>query len=166
MLHCDVRLRWKIASDLRFRAAISEPKTPFLCGIPGDLAQSTRKSLAIAIVRFWCAEIRGFPDKNGKPVGTSPGLPSTPNLRNTKYMFERKYQERKYQERKKAHIENDATLCRTEKQARSRNWPKIVVECFRGPHREGRNFTSFVRFSGPFFSWGKMSLFYLKTCTP
>ena len=57
MLHCDLRLRWKVASDLRFRAAISEPKTPSLCGISGDLAQSTRKSLAIAIVRFWCAKL-------------------------------------------------------------------------------------------------------------
>ena len=46
----------KVASDLRFRAAISEPKTPSFCGISGDLAQSTRKSLAIAIVRFWCAK--------------------------------------------------------------------------------------------------------------
>ena len=52
MLHCDLRVRWKVASDLRFRAAISEPKTPSFCGISGDLAQSTRKSLAIAIVRF------------------------------------------------------------------------------------------------------------------
>ena len=29
MLHCDLRVRWKVASDLRFRAAISEPETPF-----------------------------------------------------------------------------------------------------------------------------------------
>ena len=56
MLHCDLRVRWKVASDLRFRAAISEPKTPSFCGISGDLAQSTQKSLAIAIVRFWCAK--------------------------------------------------------------------------------------------------------------
>ena len=56
MLHCDVRVRWKVASDLRFRAAISEPKTPFSCRISGDLASSTRKSLAIAIVRFWSAK--------------------------------------------------------------------------------------------------------------
>ena len=56
MLHCDLRVRWKVASDLRFRAAISEPKTPSFCGISGDLAPSTRKSLAIAIVRFWCAK--------------------------------------------------------------------------------------------------------------
>ena len=55
-MHCDLRVRWKVASDLRFRAAISEPKTPSCCGISGDLAQSTRKSLAIAIVRFWCAK--------------------------------------------------------------------------------------------------------------
>ena len=58
MLHCDLRVRWKVASDLRFRAAISEPKTPSFCGISGDLAPSTRKSLAIAIVRFWCAKLR------------------------------------------------------------------------------------------------------------
>ena len=51
VLHCDLRVRWKVASDLRFRAAISEPKTPSFCGISGDLAHSTRKSLAIAIVR-------------------------------------------------------------------------------------------------------------------
>ena len=58
MLHCDLRVRWKVASDLRFRAAISEPKTPSFCGISGDLAPSTRKALAIAIVRFWCAKVR------------------------------------------------------------------------------------------------------------
>ena len=56
MLHCDLRVRWKVASDLRFRAAISESKTPSFCGISGDLAPSTPKSLAIAIVRFWCAK--------------------------------------------------------------------------------------------------------------
>ena len=28
MLHCDLRVRWKVASDLRFRAAISESETP------------------------------------------------------------------------------------------------------------------------------------------
>ena len=56
MMHCDLRVRWKVASDLRFRAAISEPKTPSCCGISGDLAPSTQKSLAIAIVRFWCAK--------------------------------------------------------------------------------------------------------------
>ena len=56
MLHCDSRVRWKVASDLRFRAAISKRKTPSFCGISGDLAPSTRKSLAIAIVRFWCAK--------------------------------------------------------------------------------------------------------------
>ena len=56
VLHCALRVRWKVASDLRFRAVISEPKTPSFCGISGDLAQSTRKSLAIAMVRFWCAK--------------------------------------------------------------------------------------------------------------
>ena len=62
MLHCDLRVRWKVASDLRFRAAISEPKAPSFCGISGDLAPSTRKSLAIAIVRFWCAKPLADPD--------------------------------------------------------------------------------------------------------
>ena len=57
ILHCDLRVRWKVASDLRFRPAISEPKTPSFCGISGDLAPSTRKSLAIVIVRFWCAKL-------------------------------------------------------------------------------------------------------------
>ena len=52
-------MRWKVASDLRFQAAISEPKTPSFCGISVDLAPSTRKLLAIAIVRFWCAKSRG-----------------------------------------------------------------------------------------------------------
>ena len=56
MLHCDLRLRWKVASDLRFRAAISEPRTDSFCGNSGDLGPSTWKSLAIAIVRFWCAK--------------------------------------------------------------------------------------------------------------
>ena len=56
MLHYDLRVRWKVASDLRFRAAISGPETPSFRGISGDLAPSTRKSLAIAIVRFWCAK--------------------------------------------------------------------------------------------------------------
>ena len=76
-MHCDLRVRWKVARDLRFRAAISEPKTPSCCGISGDLAPSTRKSIAIAIVRFWCAKSksalkkghRGRPRKIGGKVG-------------------------------------------------------------------------------------------------
>ena len=56
-LHCDLRVRWKVASDLRFRVAISEPRTPSFSGISGDLALSMRKSPAIAIVRFWCAKV-------------------------------------------------------------------------------------------------------------
>ena len=55
-LHCDLRVRWKVASDLRFRVAISEPENPSFRRISGDLALLTRKSLAIAIVRFWCAK--------------------------------------------------------------------------------------------------------------
>ena len=49
----------RVASDLRFRAAISEPKTPSFCEISGGLAPSTRKPLAIAIVRFWYAKPLG-----------------------------------------------------------------------------------------------------------
>ena len=39
MLHCDLRVRWKVASDLRFQVAISEAETPSFCGISGDLAR-------------------------------------------------------------------------------------------------------------------------------
>ena len=41
----------------------------------------------------------------------------------------------------------------------------IFIECFRGRHRRGRNFTSFLRFSGPLFSCSEMSLFSIKACT-
>ena len=58
MLHCDLRVWWKVTSDLRLRDAISELETPSFCGISGDLAPPTRKSLAIAIVRLRCAKIR------------------------------------------------------------------------------------------------------------
>ena len=41
---------------------MSEPETPCFCrkfcGISGDLTPSTQKSLAIAIVRFWCAKAK------------------------------------------------------------------------------------------------------------
>ena len=56
MLHCDLRARWNLKScDLRFRAALSEPKNPFFLR---DLfaiwlrqrGNRTRKSLAMAIV--------------------------------------------------------------------------------------------------------------------
>ena len=50
-------MRWKVASDLRFRVAISEPETLSFCGISGDLGPSTQKSLAIAIMRFWCSKL-------------------------------------------------------------------------------------------------------------
>ena len=60
MLHCDLSVRWKVASDLRFQAAISEFNASSFCRISGDLAPLTRKSLAIAIVRFWCAKELGL----------------------------------------------------------------------------------------------------------
>ena len=87
MLHCDLRVRWKVASDSRFQAAISEPKTPPLCGISGDLAPSNRKSLAIAIVRFWCAKLGtpNFPEHYREHPPGAPGalprsLPETSHL--------------------------------------------------------------------------------------
>ena len=52
ILHCVLSVRWKVASDLRFRVAISEAETPSFCGISGDLAPSMRKSLAIVIADF------------------------------------------------------------------------------------------------------------------
>ena len=57
MLHCDFRVRWKIASDLRFRA---EPKPHSFCWNSGDLTPSIQKSLAIAIVRFSCAKLDSY----------------------------------------------------------------------------------------------------------
>ena len=68
MLHCDLRVPWKVASDLRFRVAISQPKTPSFCGISGDLAPSTRKSLAIASVRFLCAKLEGISEKSARKL--------------------------------------------------------------------------------------------------
>ena len=67
MLHCDLRVRWKVASDLRFRAAISQPKTPSFCGISGDLAPSTRKLLAIAIFPI----LVRYKDRDDVTQGTS-----------------------------------------------------------------------------------------------
>ena len=56
MLHCDLRVRWKVASDLRFRAAISEPKPLPSAGFLAIWLRQ-RGNLAIAIVRFWCAKL-------------------------------------------------------------------------------------------------------------
>ena len=84
MTHCDLRVRWKVASDLRFRDAISEPKTPSFCGISGDLAPSTRKSLAIAIVRFWCAKVRqGKQILGGGRIGSAPSASAPPGQRSS-----------------------------------------------------------------------------------
>ena len=46
----------EVASDLRFRVAICEAETPAFCGIFGDFGSVSAESLAIAIVRFWCAK--------------------------------------------------------------------------------------------------------------
>ena len=76
MQHCDLRVRWKVASDLRFRAATCEPKTPSFCGISGDLAQSTQKSLAIGIVR--CGALRNSPTSRKSHQNFTPNF--TPNF--------------------------------------------------------------------------------------
>ena len=60
MLHCDLRVRWKVASDLRFRAAISEPKTPsFLRDFLRFGSVNAEIASDCAIVRFWCAKVAG-----------------------------------------------------------------------------------------------------------
>ena len=55
--HCDLRMRWRMASNLWFGAEISEPQIHSFCRNSGDLAPSTREWLAIAIVLFWCAKL-------------------------------------------------------------------------------------------------------------
>ena len=57
MLHCDLRLRWKIASDLRFQAAISESKTHYFCGSSGDLDAEIASDCDCAIL------VQGFPKR-------------------------------------------------------------------------------------------------------
>ena len=54
-LHCDLRLRWKVA----------EPETSCFCRMSGDLAPSTRKLLAIAIVRFCQGPLNGGVSNGG-----------------------------------------------------------------------------------------------------
>ena len=43
-------------SDSKSFGGDSKPRNPPSCGSSGNLAPSTRKPLAIAIVRFWCAK--------------------------------------------------------------------------------------------------------------
>ena len=52
-----MRVRWKVASDLRFRVPISEAETPFFLqdfwrfgSVNAEIAGDC------AIVRFWCAK--------------------------------------------------------------------------------------------------------------
>ena len=51
MLHCDLRVRWKVASVLRFRAAISEPKSLFLQDF-WRFGSVNAESLAIEVYDF------------------------------------------------------------------------------------------------------------------
>ena len=51
MRRCDLRMRWTVACDLRFRAAIYEPKTPSVCGVHGDLALASDCDSAILVRR-------------------------------------------------------------------------------------------------------------------
>ena len=74
MLHCDLRLRWKIASDLRFQAAISEPETLLSAGFLAIWVRQREKLLAIAIVRFACAKamLRDTTSKGGGNLARPP----------------------------------------------------------------------------------------------
>ena len=47
-----IKAAMEVASDCDFGLRFLSPKPPSFCGNSGDLAPSTRKSLAIAIVRF------------------------------------------------------------------------------------------------------------------
>ena len=72
MLHCDLRVRWKVAIPFAISGCDFWAKTPFFCRISVDLAPSARKSLAIAIVRFWCAKQKKTPQTK-KSEFPSPG---------------------------------------------------------------------------------------------
>ena len=54
MLHCDIRVRWKVASNLQFRAAVAAPETLslYICRISGDLAPSTRNRQGLRLRDF------------------------------------------------------------------------------------------------------------------
>ena len=71
-------MRFKGAMESRWRFAISGcdvwAQNPSFCGISGNWAPSTRKSLAIAIVRFWCAK---GTSENGISLGGRRPSPST-----------------------------------------------------------------------------------------
>ena len=57
MLHCDLRVRWKVASDLSdFGLRFLSPKPLLSAGFLAIWLRQLRFSLAIAIVRFCCAE--------------------------------------------------------------------------------------------------------------
>ena len=86
MLHCDLRVRWKIASDLRFRAAISESETASFCGTSGDLAPSTRKSLRLRLCDFGALSL---PASIIKPLSsTHSGFSSTLNPKSIDFLSE------------------------------------------------------------------------------
>ena len=66
-LHRALRMRWKVASDLRTRVAKSERPTSSFYGDSGHSALSMRCSLAIANVRFWCARLENLWGGQVKP---------------------------------------------------------------------------------------------------
>ena len=47
--HCDFRVQWKIARDLRIRAKMSGPKFHSFCGNSGNLAV-----VMLCNCDFWC----------------------------------------------------------------------------------------------------------------
>ena len=57
MVHCDLRVRWKVAGDFAISSSHVRAQNPLFLRNFWRLAPSTRKSLAIAIVRFWCTKV-------------------------------------------------------------------------------------------------------------
>ena len=89
MLHCDLRVRWKVASDLRFRAAMSEPKTSDLFGtrvrcIPEFGTENKSALFQDFLLLSAASRVRGrFQNPRQTPVHTKLRLkrfPKTPQI--------------------------------------------------------------------------------------
>ena len=67
MLHCDLRVRWKVASDLRSRAAISEPETPFFLRDFWRFGSVNAEIASDCDCPIWCAKTLGELIKQTSP---------------------------------------------------------------------------------------------------
>ena len=65
MLHCDLRVRWKVASDLWFRAAISEPSFWRFGSVNAEIASDCDCAISLTppILAF-LAKTQGRPEKS------------------------------------------------------------------------------------------------------